>query len=139
MQDRCIRSLPTEAKRYAAQTSPADVETLTALLENHQVTVEVMKVNCQDLSRMGRPSTRRERGGSPKNQGDSQMARSVTPAQGSNLPLWKFSGIQNPQMCYSCGQEGHISWSCPGREESMPSADSGNKTCTVVHWGFTMG
>ncbi len=56
--DRCIRSLTAEAKRYAAQTSPADVETLTALLENHQVTVAVMKVNRQDLSRMGHPSTR---------------------------------------------------------------------------------
>ncbi len=43
--DRCIHSLTAEAKRYAAQTSPADVETLTALLENHQVTVAVMKVN----------------------------------------------------------------------------------------------
>ncbi len=130
--DCCICSLPTEAKRYAAQTSPADVETLTALLENHQVTVEVIKVNRQNLSRMCR--TRGERGGPPKNQGDSQVARSVTPAQGPNLPLWQPSGIQNPRKCYSCGQEGHLSWSCPGREESMPSADSGNKAC---HYGMT--
>lgn len=93
--DHCIRSLPAEAKRYAAQTSPADIETLTALLENHQVTVEVMKVNCQDISRMGHPSTRGERGGPPKNQGDSQVARSVTPAQAPNPPLWQPSDIQS--------------------------------------------
>ncbi len=93
--DHCILSLPAEAKRYAAQTSPADVETLTALLENHQVTVEVMKVNCQGLSRIGRPSTNGERGGLPKNQGDSQVARSVTPAEAPNPPLWQPSGIQN--------------------------------------------
>lgn len=85
--DSFIRSLPAEAKRHAAQISPTDVETLIALLENHQVIAEVKKVNCQDPPRMGHLSTR---GGGPlKNQSDSQVTRSVTPAQRLNPCHWQ--------------------------------------------------
>ncbi|KAJ8401511.1 hypothetical protein AAFF_G00384300 [Aldrovandia affinis] len=35
--DKCICALPNDAKRYAAQTSPTNLDGLIMLLENHQV------------------------------------------------------------------------------------------------------
>lgn len=43
MLDRCTRALPMEAKRYVAQVGPTSVELLVALLENHQITQEMLR------------------------------------------------------------------------------------------------
>lgn len=41
--DRCIRGLPADANKYVAQQGPQNIEALIALLENHQVTVSLLK------------------------------------------------------------------------------------------------
>lgn len=43
--DRCIRALPTEAKKWAAQNQPDSVDALVQLLENHQVAQEMMEAD----------------------------------------------------------------------------------------------
>ncbi len=43
--DRCVRGLPADAKKYVAQQGPQNIEALIALLENHQVTVSLLKPN----------------------------------------------------------------------------------------------
>lgn len=51
--DRCTRALPPKARRYVAQQGARDMEALIALLENHQVT--------QDMLRTTRVKTSRDR------------------------------------------------------------------------------
>lgn len=45
--DRCVRGLPADAKKYVAQQGPQNIEALIALLENHQVTVSLLKPDKQ--------------------------------------------------------------------------------------------
>ena len=42
--DKCIRSLPPDARQYASQVSPTSVEALIALLENWQVLNEMIEL-----------------------------------------------------------------------------------------------
>ncbi len=41
--DRCIRGLLADTKKYVAQQGTQNIEALIALLENHQVTVSLLK------------------------------------------------------------------------------------------------
>ncbi len=45
--DRCIRGLPADAKKYVAQQGPQNIEALIALLENHQVTVSLLRMTTE--------------------------------------------------------------------------------------------
>uniref|UniRef100_A0A8D0A1J1 Uncharacterized protein n=1 Tax=Sander lucioperca TaxID=283035 RepID=A0A8D0A1J1_SANLU len=56
--DRCIRALPADAKRHASQSSPQTVDELVALLENHQVTVELMQSSRIHVQRPSRSDPR---------------------------------------------------------------------------------
>lgn len=123
--DRCVRALPNDAKWYAAQTSPNSLEGLITLLENHQVTVELMKTTRQENPRASRPDHRPERDRPSKTEMPPRAkAGPVTP------PRRHPAADRNLPMCYSCGQLGHMSWSFPGREESMPTEASEGKPCS---------
>lgn len=103
--DRCVRALPNDAKRYAAQTSPNSLEGLITLLENHQVTVELMKTTRQENPRASRPDHRPERDRPSKMEMPPRAkAGPVTP------PRRHPAADRNLPMCYSVG-----SWAtCPG-------------------------
>ena len=115
-----MRALPPDAMKYAAQIAPSTVERLVSILENQQVTLEMAR-----SSRRGNGST------SPRGANDAGPPRRLRDRPGDlgqRNQEWYRQGPdqrrrdQDDRRCFSCGKEGHISWSCPGREESMPSA-----------------
>ena len=59
--DRCIRALPADAKRHASQSSPRTVDELIALLENHQVTTELMQGSRMENPRPSRSEPRQDK------------------------------------------------------------------------------
>ena len=87
--DRCIRALPPDARKYAAQVSPGRLDELVALLENYQVSMEMMKL-CKSEQTRHPADRRRAVPGHPR-----------TPAPPTRTP---------PQRrCYICGLEDHLS------------------------------
>ena len=128
--DRCIRALPPDARQYAARVSPSSVEELVALLENHQVSTEMMKGpgggwnRAHPEERSGRERKR------PLNPGRAPpRPRSLPPDRGPrNSP---------PRRCYVCGRTDHLSWSCPeaGKDASMATATSAEPSRPCLHSG----
>ncbi|KAJ8414340.1 hypothetical protein AAFF_G00052100 [Aldrovandia affinis] len=49
--DKCVHALPNDTQRYAAQTSSTNLDGLIALLENHQVTMGLMRSTRTDPPR----------------------------------------------------------------------------------------
>lgn len=64
--DHCIRALPPDAKKYGAQTSPATLEDLEALLENHKVMVDMMRPSTMEPLKGARPNDRQLRNSAGK-------------------------------------------------------------------------
>ncbi|KAJ8400193.1 hypothetical protein AAFF_G00398870 [Aldrovandia affinis] len=64
--DKFVHTLPNDAKRYAAQTSPTNLDGLIALLENHQETVELMRSTQTDPPGPAAQITDRRRNGSSR-------------------------------------------------------------------------
>ena len=127
--DRCIRSLPTDARKYAAQVSPSSVEALVALLENHQVSSEMMRTCRPEIpagSGEKRPSRERQR--PPVAPHSPPRPRAAPPERSPRNP--------QPRRCYVCGKPDHISWACPERDRdvSMHSA-TGSEARPCLHTG----
>ncbi|KAL7389219.1 hypothetical protein ABVT39_000125 [Epinephelus coioides] len=59
--DQCIQALPAYAKRYVSQSSPETIDALVALLENHQVTVELMRGSQRENPRPSHPNPREDK------------------------------------------------------------------------------
>ena len=118
--DRCIRALPADAKRHTAQSSPDSVDALIALLENHQVTVDLMRSNRVENPRPARPDLKGDR---PRlRRGDMEAPyQTARPAPPRSPPRRPPLTTRDRRRCFTCGQEGHLSWSCPGNDESMPT------------------
>lgn len=116
--DRCTRALPTRAKRYVAEQGPRNLDNLIAMLENHQVTQELLQ---QSRPPGGTPTAQPSRP-SP-DRGRPPMAR-PSPRSSPQQATHPGSRVQEKVRCYACGQAGHMARDCPGREEAMPTADA---------------
>ncbi|XP_061910694.1 uncharacterized protein LOC133654391 [Entelurus aequoreus] len=129
--DRCIRAFPPDARKYAAQVSPASLDSLVALLENYQVSNEMLRTTRAEPSRPT-PAERmgRERRRSPTRTPPRNAPRDSNPPERLARP---------PRRCYVCGREGHISWACPERDRdvSMPSSASSGAHRPCLHTGDT--
>ena len=126
--DKCIRSLPPDARRYAAQVSPTSVDALVALLENHQVSNEMLRFTKMEMPKApGEARTQRDRERSALPSPTPPPRKVAQPERPSSRPV---------RRCYVCGQADHLSPNCPerSRDVSMPSAASeGTRTC--LHTG----
>ena len=127
--DRCIRALPPDAKKYAAQVSPTSVDALIALLENHQVSTEMLKANRPELPKGPGEARPREQ---PR-----PAASTPPPPRPRAAPPERSSRQSAIRRCYVCGKIDHLSWACPNREQdvSMPSAASADAARTCLHTG----
>ena len=126
--DKCIRSLPPDARRYAAQVSPTSVDALIALLENHQVSNEMLRFTKTEMPKVpGEARAQRDRERSTLSSPAPPQKKAAQPERPSSRPM---------RRCYVCGQPDHLSSTCPdrNRDVSMPSAASeGTRTC--LHTG----
>ena len=132
--DRCVRALPPDAKKYAAQVSPTSVDALIALLENHQVSTEMLKVPRPEVPTPERPKgpgeiRPRER---PRPPGPAP-----SPPQTPAAPRERSPRNLTLRKCYVCGKMDHLSWACPekDRDVSMPSAVSADNARPCLHTG----
>ena len=115
--DKCIRALPHDARKYAAQVSPSTVEDLIALLENHQTCIEMLRT---------------PRAEAPKPSGGERSGRDKgRPSQGPNAPNPRRDTAPDrrrrsspTQRCYICGKPDHISWTCPDRDRDVAMASA---------------
>lgn len=126
--DRCIRALPPDARKYAAQVSPLSLDALVALLENHQVSTEMMRASRSEPPRV-----------TPREPASRDRRRALPPPNTSQPrpPPHAARAHQAPRRCYVCGQEDHISWDCPARDQdvSMASATSTDAARPCLHTG----
>uniref|UniRef100_A0A8C5FH16 CCHC-type domain-containing protein n=1 Tax=Gadus morhua TaxID=8049 RepID=A0A8C5FH16_GADMO len=122
--NRCIRSLPPGAKRWASGNQPRTVNDLVELLENHQVTQRLCGGTAPPPG-----------GGEPRTERRGRMTetpRSQTPViRGPAYPVQNIVARRGPApptpreewRCYTCGQKGHLACHCPGAGDvSMPTA-----------------
>ncbi|XP_072768318.1 uncharacterized protein [Nerophis lumbriciformis] len=127
--DRCIRAFPPDARKYAAQVSPLTVEQLVALLENHQVSMEMLRATRMETARpTGEEKLGRDRRRAPPPAPSPPRPQGAAPERPSWAPHRK---------CYVCGHPDHMSWACPERDRDVsmataPSSDAG-KPC--LHTG----
>lgn len=124
--DRCVRALPSEARKYVAQQGATDVERVIALLENHQVTQELVKPGkMEDRTSPARPEkTRLPRPGGSGPRGGIQESSGT---RWTRLPQRTNPPAQD-RRCFICGREGHFAKDCPERDVSMPTADNTSST-----------
>ena len=156
--DRCIRALPTGAKRWASGNQPRTVNDLVELLENHQVTQRLCGGATPAGGGAGETRTER-RGRAPESQ-RSQAPPTRAPAY-PNQTLADRRGPAPPTQreewrCYTCGQTGHLARHCPGAGDvSMPTASPSDRrggvclrtTCwsqertdtPSLRWGYAWG
>ena len=127
--DRCIRALPPDAKKYAAQVSPTSLDALVALLENHQVSSEMLKAARPEMPKGPGEIRPRER---PRATGP---APSPPPPRAASQE--RSSRPASLRRCYVCGKPDHLSWACPNRDQdvSMPSAVSADPGRACLHTG----
>ncbi|XP_059923375.1 uncharacterized protein LOC132469424 [Gadus macrocephalus] len=146
--DRCIRALPTGAKRWASGNQPRSVNDLVELLENHQVTQRL----CSGATPApgGAGETRTERHGRTPESQRTQAPPSRAPAY-PNQTIADRRGPAPPTQreewrCYTCGQTGHLARHCPGAGDvSMPTASPSDRrggvclrtTCWSHEWTDT--
>ena len=126
--DRSIRALPHDAKRYVAQQCPRDLDTQVALLENHQVTQEMLRTTRTEVQRTTTPPPRTDREAPRKGTGlpianRAAPRRSTTPNRPS--PTREFR---------RCFREGHLARDCPERNESMATADATDRVGLPCHY-----
>ncbi|XP_072772650.1 uncharacterized protein [Nerophis lumbriciformis] len=127
--DRCIRALPPDARKYAAQVSPLTVEQLVALLENYQVSMERLRATRMETARAtGEEKLGRDRRRAAPPAPSPPRPQGAAPERPSRAPHRK---------CYVCGHPDHMSWACPERDRDVsmataPSSDAG-KPC--LHTG----
>ena len=140
--DKFLRSLPYEAKKLASQANPQSADQLVELVEGHQAAVEVL--------RSGRPLR-----GEPNPRPKEQERERIRTEDHGRIPARETPRASPPRRrpflnpdsrkCYECGEPGHIAWTCPSRDVSMPSASAGELTtgrpCRLltVCWGEESG
>ena len=121
--DKFLRSLPFEAKKLASQANPQSADQLVELVEGHQAAVEVLRSGCP---------LRGEPNPCPKERMRTEDHGGI-PARDRETPKAsppRRRPFQNPdgRKCYECGEPGHIAWTCPSRDVSMPSASASEVT-----------
>lgn len=99
---------------------------MIALLENHQVTVELMRSSQGESIRSGRSDSRWDQPRLRKcNLEPANPSPQTTPVgRPSSPPRHRPFVNQDRWRCFVCGQEGHLAWNCPVNDESMPTAGS---------------
>ncbi|KAK0146219.1 hypothetical protein N1851_014481 [Merluccius polli] len=115
--DRCVRALPPDAMRYAAQTAHNTVEGLVSLLENHQVTQEMCRAprGCAALNPRQDapyPSPPRQRG---RNRGPG--APMDHPPRGERPATERWPVLdRNSRRCFTCNRPvGKAGWPMTGK------------------------
>jgi len=134
--DRFLRALPFEAKKLAGQSNPKDAAVLVDILEGYQA--------AQGLLRSGRP-TKTETVIRPteRPRADDHAWRPTAPTP---VEPPRRRPLMNPdsRRCYECGEQGHIAWNCPHREDvPMPTASASEtgRPCGLLTtcWGQESG
>ena len=132
--DRCVRALPPGAKRYVAEQGPRSMDHLIAMLENHQVTQEMLRPGRATAGAPG-PSPTRTAGGRQNPPGQPvSLQHPRTPAGPQGVAAATLGALRERRRCFACGQAGHLALDCPGREEAMASADTTGGKGQACHY-----
>jgi len=119
MMDKNIWSLPYETKNMTSQQNPASLDYLVSLVDSQRVMVELLR------------STRVDPEGNCKSMEEVPKARRTHELEGSRRR--QPHATSNVRLCFQCGEPGHISWDCPGKDEPMfTAAFSGARPCHVL-------
>nr|XP_029500708.1 uncharacterized protein LOC115116365 [Oncorhynchus nerka] len=128
--DKYLRALPYEMKKMVRMQNPQSLEELLTVVEIHQNTQDLLRAARAEKGDAARGATNTKRGKELKG-ARTEPAKAVKREGDSNRRRQRLLD-PDQRLCYECGEPGHLAWSCPVREEAMPSAPPNSGTTRMA-------